>query len=314
MENLEAYLLKANGILNEVKKVVLGKDEIINKVLMAILAKGHILIDDIPGVGKTTMAMAFSEAMGLKENRIQFTPDVLPADVTGFSMYNRETNKFEYKAGAVMCNLLLGDEINRTSPKTQSALLQVMEEGSVTVDGVTRVVPKPFIVIATQNPTGSVGTQKLPESQLDRFMIKVTIGYPELADEVSIMKGKQLDFNETINKAISEVELIEIQEVVRGIFVDDSIYEYIAKIAENTRDNSNLQLGMSPRGSIYLMAMAKAKAFLSGRNYVLASDVHSVIFDTIEHRILLNSSAKLNSITEKMVINNILKTIPVPKV
>ena len=314
MENLEAYLLKANGILKEVKKVVLGKDEIISKVLMAILAQGHILIEDIPGVGKTTMAMAFSKAMGLKENRIQFTPDVLPADVTGFSMYNRETNKFEYKPGAVMCNLLLGDEINRTSPKTQSALLQVMEEGSVTVDGITRIVPKPFIVIATQNPTGSVGTQRLPESQLDRFMIKITIGYPELTDEVAIMKGKQLDSVTTIKKAITESELIEIQEVVRNIFVDDAIYEYIAKFAESTRNNPDLQLGMSPRGSIYLISIARAKAFLSGRNYVLTSDIHNVIFDAIEHRILLNARAKLNCITEKAVINNILKTIPVPKV
>jgi len=314
MENLEEYLLKANGILDEVKKVVLGKDEIISKVLMAILAQGHILIEDIPGVGKTTMAMAFSKAMGLKENRIQFTPDVLPADVTGFSMYNRETNKFEYKPGAVMCNLLLGDEINRTSPKTQSALLQVMEEGSVTVDGITRIVPKPFIVIATQNPTGSVGTQRLPESQLDRFMIKITIGYPELTDEVAIMKGKQLDSVTTIKKAITESELIEIQEVVRNIFVDDAIYEYIAKFAESTRNNPDLQLGMSPRGSIYLISIARAKAFLSGRNYVLTSDIHNVIFDAIEHRILLNARAKLNCITEKAVINNILKTIPVPKV
>jgi len=314
MENFEGYLSKANGIFDEVKKVVLGKDEIISKVLMAIIAQGHILIDDIPGVGKTTMAMAFAEAMGLKENRIQFTPDVLPADVTGFSMYNRETNKFEYKAGAVMCNLLLGDEINRTSPKTQSALLQAMEEGSVTVDGITRVVPKPFIVIATQNPTGSVGTQKLPESQLDRFMIKITIGYPEMADEVAIMKGKQLASINTIKKAITESELIEIQEVVRNIFVDDSNYEYIAKIAENTRNNTDLQLGMSPRGSIYLLSMAKAKAFLSGRNYVLTSDIHNVIFETVEHRILLNPRAKLNNITEKAVICNILNAIPVPKV
>ena len=314
MENVEACLLKANGIFDEVKKVVFGKDEIISKVLMAILAQGHILIEDIPGVGKTTMAMAFSKAMGLKENRIQFTPDVLPADVTGFSMYNRETNKFEYKPGAVMCNLLLGDEINRTSPKTQSALLQVMEEGSVTVDGITRIVPKPFIVIATQNPTGSVGTQRLPESQLDRFMIKITIGYPELTDEVAIMKGKQLDSVTTIKKAITESELIEIQEVVRNIFVDDAIYEYIAKFAESTRNNPDLQLGMSPRGSIYLISIARAKAFLSGRNYVLTSDIHNVIFDAIEHRILLNARAKLNCITEKAVINNILKTIPVPKV
>lgn len=314
MDNLEEYVTKASGILSEVRKVVLGKDEVICKVLMAILAKGHILIDDIPGVGKTTMAMAFAEAMGLQESRMQFTPDVLPSDVTGFSIFNRETNKFEYKPGSVMCNLFLGDEINRTSPKTQSALLQVMEEGSVTVDGVTRSVPKPFIVIATQNPTGSVGTQKLPESQLDRFMIKITIGYPELTDEVAIMKGKQMESIVKIKEAITQSELIKIQELVNNLFVDDSIYEYIAKIAASTRNNPDLQLGISPRGSIALIAMAKAMAFLNGRNYVLTSDVHNVIFDTIEHRILLNAKAKLNNITEKNVINSILKTVPVPKV
>lgn len=314
MNNEEVYLAKANKILAEVKKAILGKDEIISKVLMAILAKGHILIDDIPGVGKTTMAVAFADSMGLIENRIQFTPDVLPSDVTGFSMFNRETNKFEYKSGAVMCNIFLGDEINRTSPKTQSALLQVMEEGSVTVDGVTRDVPKPFIVIATQNPTGSIGTQKLPESQLDRFMIKITIGYPEIADEIAIMKGKQVELSEIIEQAVTENELMELQEVVKQIFVDSSIYEYIALIAASTRNNPNLQLGISPRGSLAILSMAKAAAFLRGNNYVLPADIHSIINDTIEHRLILNEKAKLNNITEADVIKDILEKIPVPKI
>lgn len=314
MEGLDDYVVKANSILAEVKKVVLGKDEIVCKVLMAILAKGHILIDDIPGVGKTTMAVAFSEAMGLKHGRLQFTPDVLPSDVTGFSIFNRETNKFEYKQGAVMCNLFLADEINRTSPKTQAALLQVMEEGNVTVDGVTRVVPKPFTVIATQNPTGSIGTQKLPESQLDRFLIKITLGYPKLADEVAIMKGKQFDLMQTIGKTVTESELLKLQDMVQAVYADDSVYEYIAKIAESTRDNPDLQLGVSPRGSLATLAMAKSMAFLRSHDYVLPSDVQGVIYDTMGHRIVLNQSAKMRNVTEKMVIDSILKTIPVPKI
>lgn len=312
--DLDLYVKKASSILCEVKKVVLGKDEIVCKVLMAILAKGHILIDDIPGVGKTTMAMAFAEAMGLKESRMQFTPDVLPSDVTGYTIFNRETNKFEYKQGAVMCNLFLADEINRTSPKTQAALLQVMEEGRVSVDGVTRNVPKPFIVIATENPTGSVGTQKLPESQLDRFMIKITIGYPELADEVAIMKGKQLDLMSTINESVTDTELIKLQEVVRNTFVDDQIYEYIAKIAESTRKDQDLALGISPRGSLAIVSMAKATAFLRGHAYVLPSDIHNIIFDTIGHRVILNQNAKMRNVTEKDVITRILNTVPVPKI
>lgn len=313
-EQDQVYVTKAYEILTEVKKAIIGKDEIIAKVLMAILAKGHILIDDIPGVGKTTMAIAFADAMGLAENRMQFTPDVLPSDVTGFSMFNRATNKFEYKSGAVMCNLFLADEINRTSPKTQSALLQVMEEASVTVDGVTRPVPKPFVVIATQNPTGSIGTQKLPESQLDRFMIKITIGYPEVADEIAIMKGKQIDVCEIINQAIAIEELMELQEIVKQIFVDDSVYDYIAKIAAYTRNSSHLQLGISPRGSIAIVSMAKAAAFMRGRSYVTPSDIYFIINDTMEHRIILNEKARLNNITEADVIKGMLDTIPVPKI
>lgn len=305
---------QANGILNEVKKAVFGKDEIVCKVLMAILAKGHILIDDIPGVGKTTMAMAFAEAMGLKENRMQFTPDVLPSDVTGFSMFNRETNKFEYKQGAVICNLFLADEINRTSPKTQSALLQVMEEGRVSVDGVTRNVPKPFIVIATQNPTGSIGTQKLPESQLDRFMIKVTMGYPEMKNEVAIMKGRQTDLMGAISEAVTENELMQLQAAVHGIYVDDSIYEYVATISKATRNDSDIQLGVSPRGSLAMIAMAKSSAFLKGRSYVLPSDVHNIIGDTIGHRIILSQGAHMRNVSEFEVIKKVLGNIPVPEI
>ena len=207
MENMELFNKKIEGICAEVNKVIFGKDEVIRNVLMAIIAGGHILIDDIPGVGKTTMAAAFATAMGLQEKRIQFTPDVLPSDITGFSLYNKNTGEFEYRQGAVMCNLFLADEINRTSPKTQSALLEVMEEGRVTVDSVTREVPKPFVVIATQNPTGSIGTQNLPESQLDRFMIKVAMGYPSREDEVRVIEGKRFTHGSLMKEVMTKEEL-----------------------------------------------------------------------------------------------------------
>ena len=254
------YLKKSKAVLREVRKSVIGKDDVICKVYMAIIAGGHVLLDDIPGVGKTTMAHAFANALGLKYNRIQFTPDVMPSDITGFSMYNRQTGKFEFKQGAAMCNLLLADEINRTSPKTQSALLQIMEESKVTVDGNTYELPDPFVVIATQNPIGSIGTQKLPESQLDRFMIKLSMGYPQIEDEVAIMKsrlenGKNTQFSACV---LEKGDIEGIREEVAGIYVDDSIYEYVAKIAAKTRSRENIIQGVSPRGSIAVIAMAKA--------------------------------------------------------
>ena len=212
-------------IIDEVKKAVIGKDKIIIKILLAILAKGHILLEDIPGVGKTTLALAFSKSLSLEYNRVQFTPDVLPTDITGFTVYNKQTGNFEFKPGASMCNLLLADEINRTSSKTQSALLEIMEEGRVTVDGTTHELPKPFIVLATQNPIGSVGTQELPESQLDRFMIKISMGYPDAASEMEILKSRS-NYNplEYINSIANAETLVSLQKVVENIFVDDKIY------------------------------------------------------------------------------------------
>lgn len=312
MENMEFYQKQIEEICNEVAKVIFGKDEVIRNVLMAIIAGGHILIDDIPGVGKTTMAAAFAKAMGLQEKRVQFTPDVLPSDVTGFSLYNKNTEDFEYRPGAVMCNLFLADEINRTSPKTQSALLEVMEEGRITVDSITREVPRPFVVIATQNPTGSIGTQKLPESQLDRFMIKVGMGYPSREDEVKVIQGKKFNHANVIREVITKEELLTLQEMVAEVYIEASVCMYIAKIAEMSRTESTVQIGISPRGSIAIAGMAKAYAFMKGRDFVIPSDVKMILPQTTEHRIVLNAKSKVNKVTEAQVIQKISDTVKVP--
>lgn len=315
MDNRVEMLKKSKQILKEVKKSVRGKDDAICKVFMAVLARGHVLLDDIPGVGKTTMALSFSKALGLKCNRVQFTPDIMPSDLTGFNMYNRAINKFEYKEGAAMCNILLADEINRTSPKTQSALLQVMEENSVSIDGKTYELPQPFVVIATQNPYGSVGTQKLPESQLDRFMVCLSMGYPTLEDEVNIMKSKQGNNQNRVNseKVLEDGELEQIRECVDNIHVDDSIYRYVAEIAKATREDDAIKQGVSPRGSIAVIGMAKAEAFLRGNEYVLPSDIQNVIYDTVAHRILLNTDISRGNVTATGVLENIMKNVSMPE-
>lgn len=303
------------AVISQVQNAVVGKSDIIEQIMMAILAKGHILVEDIPGTGKTTMALAFSHAMGLKANRVQFTPDVLPADLTGFTIYQKETGQFVYQPGSVMCNLLLADEINRTSPKTQSALLEVMEERHVTVDGTTRNVGNPFIVIATQNPTGSAGTQLLPESQLDRFMICVKMGYPTVEEEVDILKRNQFGRADTrAERVFSADKLLETQENVSEIYVHDVIYSYIARLAKATREQEMAALGLSPRGTIALTAMAKASAYLSGREYVIPDDVKAVFPAVAAHRILLSTKAKVGHILVQDLIWQILDHTPAPTI
>ncbi|MGF7141852.1 MoxR-like ATPase [Anaerotaenia torta] len=302
-------------IMDEVNKAVVGKRVIVEKVLTAILAKGHILLEDYPGVGKTTLALAFSKAIELEHRRLQFTPDVLPTDVVGFHLLNREGDGYQYKPGAIMCNLFLADEINRTSSKTQSALLEVMEEGKVTVDGVTREVPKPFVVMATQNPIGSVGTQMLPESQLDRFMIRLSMGYPDIRSEIGILKERQgsnpLD---RIVRVVEREDILTMQNLVDEVYIHDSIYEYIALLVQKTRENPLIELGVSPRGSLAVMNIVKAIAFLNRREYVLPSDVQMIFKDVASHRIILKSKARINNVTVDNLLDDILRTVKAPRI
>ena len=299
-------------VVNEVKKAVTGKDDCIYKVFAAILAGGHILIEDVPGVGKTTLAMAFSKALSLENHRMQFTPDVMPADILGFNMFQKETGQFIYYPGAVMCNLFLADEINRTSPKTQSALLEVMEEGRVTIDSETREVPTPFIVMATQNPKGSSGTQLLPESQLDRFMICMSMGYPELKDEVEILKGKSTSSIQQVKAVLPLEQLLIMKEQVEEVYVSDRLYAYVASLAQATREHPYLELGLSPRGSIACVRMIKAWAYLKGRDYVLPEDVAEVFLDVAKHRIVLNTKARVARVSAAGVLQEILAKVKQP--
>lgn len=311
--------MRYNGVvrdvIDEVRKVMIGKDVCVAKIMAAIIADGNILMDDVPGVGKTTMALAFSQAMALKNKRVQFTPDVLPGDITGFSMYDKRTNQFVYRPGAVMCNLFLADEINRTSPKTQSALLEVMEEGQVTVDGTTYPVPDPFIVIATENPIGSAGTQLLPDSQLDRFMVCLKMGYPSMEDELDIVRGRTSSVGfEAINPVITPELLRAIREETKQVRVSDEVYSYIGELVLGTRNNASLELGASPRGTIALTRMAKSWAYISGRDFVVPEDVQMVWTDVMRHRIILNAKARVNHITQEAVLKDIMEHVYKPTV
>lgn len=306
---------KSVQIMDEVNKVVIGKRIIIGKVLTAILAKGHILLEDNPGVGKTTLALAFSKAMALEHHRLQFTPDVLPTDVVGFHLLSKDGDNYQYKPGAIMCNLFLADEINRTSSKTQSALLEVMEEGKVTVDSITREVPKPFVVMATQNPIGSIGTQMLPESQLDRFMVKLSMGYPDLKSEIGILKERQnANPLDNVVRVVEKEDIITMQNAVEEVYIHDSIYEYITLLVQQTRENQLIELGVSPRGSLAIMNMVKATAFLSRRDYVIPSDVQYIFKDVSAHRMILKPKARINNVTVDNLLDDILRMVKPPRI
>lgn len=309
----EASVL-AHEILHSVQSVVVGKDMIILKVFLAMLAKGHILLEDMPGVGKTTLALAFAKTLDLDYHRIQFTPDVLPSDVTGFSVYRKDSGKMEFQKGAAFCNLLLADEINRTSPKTQSALLQLMEESAVTVDGTTYRLPEPYCVLATQNPTGSVGTQMLPESQLDRFMLCLHMGYPDLESEIQIMQARTSENPlDKLEPVLSRHELLIMQETAAQVYVDTAILRYIAEISAATRNHPMVKLGVSPRGSLALCAAARATALVRGRDYVTPDDIRVIACDAFAHRILLGARAKTENITTEQVLDEILSHVAMPR-
>lgn len=307
-------ILEQSGlIVQEVKKAFMGKDDVIARVLTAIYAGGHVLLEDCPGVGKTTLALAFSRALALDFKRIQFTTDTLPSDITGFTMYNRQTDKFEYREGAVQCNLLLADEINRTSPKTQSALLEAMEERSVTVDGETHPLPSPFICIATQNPMGAAGTQALPESQLDRFMARLSIGYPSSEDQVNILKAKKYaDPLDQIRPLVTAEHISEVQNYLSALRISDELLYYITHLCEATRTNQMVDLGISPRGVLALTQMAKAQAVLKGRSFVVPEDVQDVFIDVCAHRLILKPQSRVQGVTERAVLKGILKDVYPP--
>lgn len=301
---------QSKAILAEVSKAFIGKNEIVKKVLMTIYAGGHILLEDCPGVGKTTLAVAFSKTLGLSSKRIQFTPDTLPSDITGFTVFNRETNHFEYRDGAANCQLLLADEINRTSPKTQSALLEVMEEHTVTVDGETHVLPSPFICIATQNPVGFAGTQSLPESQLDRFMICLSIGYPSLENQMRIINAQRYSNPLSDVRPVTNAQnLLEVQNYLTSVRVADSVLSYTIRLCEATRVHPLVELGISPRGVSALVKMARAGAVLRERNYVVPEDVQSVFFDVCAHRLILRPQAQVDGITVRDILAEILQQI-----
>ena len=309
MENI------SESVINEIKKVVSGKDEIIKKVVSAVFAGGSVLLEDVPGVGKTTLALAVSKAFGLKFKRIQFTPDTVASDIMGYTAYDSAAGKFVYHEGAAMTNILLADEINRTSGKTQSALLEVMEEGTCTVDGVKHEVLKPFSVIATQNPSGSAGTSKLPQSQLDRFLIKLKMGYPDKDSMRKILQERHhsnpLDDMRTV---CTLEELLETQEKCRNVFVDDKIYDYISQLCEESRNSPLVSVGVSPRGALALCKMAKATAFCEGRNYVVPQDIRANFYNVCGHRIILSAKAKIAEKSEFNVLEEVLKSVKSPEV
>ena len=304
---------KINEILQEIEAVVVGKNEIVEKILMAILASGHVLMEDVPGVGKTTTAMAFAKVLGLETRRVQFTSDTVPSDIIGFSVYDKKTDEFVYKPGAVMTNLLLADEINRTSSKTQSALLEAMEERKVTVDGKTYPLPEPFVVLATQNPVGSAGTTMLPNSQLDRFLIRVSMGYPDFKSHVNILRDRHSD--NPLDRAyavIDQEELMKLVQEVTEVEVRDSIYEYVTALAEATRTHPMVQLGISPRGALAVCRMAKSYAYLHGRDCVMPEDVAAVFSDVCAHRLILSTKARMMEESPDSILEEILQKTDMP--
>ena len=302
-------------ILGEVKKAVVGKDRVLVWVMTVILARGHILLEEIPGVGKTTMALAFAKALGLEYGRVQFTPDVLPSDITGYSIYNKETGAMRYQPGAIVCNIFLADELNRATSRTQSALLEAMEEGQVTVDGVSHRIPQPFIVFATQNPTGASGTQLLPDSQMDRFTVRMSIGYPEPEDERNMVLRRQGGNPlALIRPVVTREQLAAMQDEAAAVYMKAELIDYTVSLIGATRAHPLILRGASPRATLSVTAMAKSVAYVQGRDYVVPKDVQTVFVSTVAHRLLMSPEAEAKAITPETVLEEILKRTPAPRV
>lgn len=299
-------------IADNIGRVMVGKRSAIHRLMIALASSGHVLLEDVPGIGKTTLVSALAKSLSLTFNRIQFTPDVMPSDVTGFNLYNPGSGKFEFQPGVIMTQLLLADEINRTSPKTQSALLEAMQENQVTVDGTTYEIPQPFMVLATQNPIEHVGTYTLPEAQLDRFMLKVTLGYPNYDEEMEILNR----FSEerplqTLKPVASSEDVLWLREQAKLVYVSDAIKQYIVGLSRLTREHQDLELGISPRASLMLMQASKAAALLDGRDYVIPDDVKAMIVPTLAHRLIIKPEGRLRETTAESILNRIVKSIPI---
>ena len=302
-------------VKGEVKKVIIGKDDVIEKVLIALLANGHVLLEDVPGVGKTTMALAFSRAMDLSCNRVQFTSDTMAADIVGYNMYNQNTGRMDYREGAVFCNMLLADEINRTSPKTQAALLEAMEERRVTVDGVTRSLPEPFICIATENPLGSAGTQRLPDSQLDRFMMRLHMGYPSIEEQVEIIADRQeVQPLDTVEQILNSEQIMVIRQYVQACFIHRDVIRFASELCEATRHREEVLQGVSPRAVQALTQAAKGEAVCRGRGYVIPDDITNLLPHVCAHRLILTGKARVHNVTEEEILGQIIGEIKPPAV
>lgn len=312
---MSAVKNKLPEVISNVSKVIIGKKDVTEKILIALLSNGHVLIEDVPGVGKTTLVNAVAKSIGCSFKRIQFTPDLVPSDITGLTVYNMKKGEFEYKEGPIVSNIILADEINRSSPKTQSSLLEAMQERQITVDGSTYMLPKPFMVLATQNPIEYEGTFPLPEAQLDRFTLRISMGYPNFSEEKKIlMTYKEEDPLSKLQAVAAEEDIAVMQQEVEKVFVDDSIQDYIIQIVQLTRNHSDIYLGCSPRASLALFNASRALAYIRGREYVIPDDVKELVYATLAHRLIIKSEARIQGKEENSVLTEIVKSVRVPVV
>lgn len=313
MQDLERAREIAQRIIDNVKKVIIGKDTAVELGVLTLMCQGHALIEDVPGVGKTMLARSIAVSSGSEFKRIQFTPDLLPSDITGVSIYNQKTGEFEFRAGPIISQIVLADEINRATPKTQSALLEAMDEHQVTVEGITHLIPRPFLVMATQNPIEYEGTFPLPEAQLDRFLLMITLGYPSTEEELAIVEGQEMSHPiDSLQAVTTDKEIIELQEAVKNVYVDDLIRRYIVTITKATRDHPDVALGSSPRGSLGQFRAAQALALIRGREFVLPDDVKELAVSMLSHRIIVSAAARMRGIHGREIISTLVGQIPVP--